>query len=67
MPSDKCNLTMAKATGLIFLLFDITSDRDVPLPFFMDLTSALLYISFIFAHHKKCQFSGRHMIASIYN
>ena len=30
MPPDKCNLIMAKATGLIFSLFDIASAQEVP-------------------------------------
>ena len=30
MPSDKHNSIMAKAMGLIFSLFDITSAREVP-------------------------------------
>jgi len=30
MPSDQRNLIMAKATGLIFPLFDVTSTREVP-------------------------------------
>ena len=30
MPSDKHNLVMAKAMGLIFLLFDVASARQVP-------------------------------------
>ena len=30
MPSDKRNLITAKATGLIFSLFDVTSAQEVP-------------------------------------
>ena len=30
MPSDKCNLITAKATGLIFSLFDVASAGHVP-------------------------------------
>jgi len=30
MPSDSCNSTMAKATGLIFSLFNVASAREVP-------------------------------------
>ena len=43
MPSDKRNSIMAKAMGLIFSLFDVTSARQVPfgilqyVAFFMDL------------------------------
>ena len=44
MPSDQRNVITAKATGLIFSLFNITSAREVPFgilqysnPFFMDL------------------------------
>jgi len=72
MPSDLCNSTMAKATGLIFLLFDVASTREVPFAILLyiqcilhGLTTALLCAPFIFAHHKKCRFSGRHVMASI--
>jgi len=65
---------MAKATGLIFLLFDITSIREVPfaIPLYIQCTlhghtSALLCVPFIFAHREKCQFCGRHGMASIHN
>jgi len=47
MPSDYCNSTMAKATDLIFSLFDVASAREVPfaIPLYMQcilhqLTSA---------------------------
>jgi len=56
---DECNSTMAKAMGLIFSLFDVTSAREVPFgipsAFF---TSALLCVPFIFADSLKCQFGG---------
>jgi len=72
MPSDLRNSTMAKATGLIFLLFDVASAREVPfaIPLYMQcilfgLTVALLCVPFIFVHHEKCQFSGRHVMASM--
>jgi len=68
MPSDSCNSTMAKATGLIFSLFDVASAREVPfaIPLYMEcilhgLTMALLCVPFIFVHHKKCRL---HMMAS---
>jgi len=60
---------MAKATGLIFLLYNVASARKVPfaLPLYMQcifhgLTMALLCVPFIFVHHKKCRL---HVIASI--
>jgi len=70
MPSDSRNLTtMAKATGLIFLLFDIASAQEVPFSISLYMqcilhgfTRAFLCVPFIFAHHKKCQFCGRHVI-----
>jgi len=69
MPSDS---TMAKATGLIFSLFDIALAREVPfaIPLYIQcilhgLTMALLCVPFIFVHHEKCRFSGRHVKASI--
>jgi len=72
MPSDSRNSTMAKATGLIFSLFDVTSAREVPfaMPLYMQcilhgLNTALLCVPFIFVHHKKCRFSGRHVMACI--
>ena len=65
MPSDKCNSIMAKATDLIFSLFDVTSAREVPFGISQyvqcilhELTSVLLCVSFIFADSEKCQFGG---------
>jgi len=65
MPSaDSYNLTMAKAKGLIFSLFDVASAREVLLPYrctynasFMDLPvpSFVYYSSLLIA--KKCQFA----------
>ena len=56
MPSDKCTSITAKATGLIFSLFDIASAQEVPfgIPQYIQcilhgLTSVLLCVSFIFA------------------
>jgi len=56
MPSDKRNSITAKATGLIFSLFDIASAREVPFgtPQYVQcilqgLTSFLLCVPFIFA------------------
>jgi len=72
MASDSRNSTMAKSTGLIFLLFDVASAREVPfaIPLYVQcvlhgLSIALLRVSFIFFHHEKCRFSGGHMMASI--
>jgi len=69
MPSDSRNSTMAKATGLIFSLFNVASTREVPfaIPLYMQcilhgLTTAFLRVPFIFVHHKKCRL---HMMASI--
>jgi len=69
MPSDLRNSTMAKATGLIFSLSNVASAREVPfaIPLYMQcilhgLTTALLYVPFIFVHHEKCRL---HMMASI--
>ena len=60
MPSDKRNSIMAKATGLIFSLFDITSARHVPfgMPQYVQcilhgLTCVLLCVPFIFADSKR--------------
>jgi len=57
MPSDQCNSIMARATGLIFSLFDVTSAREVPFDILQyvqcilqGLTSVLLCIPSIFAH-----------------
>jgi len=72
MSSDSGNSTMAKATGLIFSLFDVTSAREVPfaIPLYIqctlhELSTALLCVPFIFVHHEKCRFSGRHVMVSI--
>jgi len=74
MPSDKHNLITAKAMGLIFLLFNVTLSLDVPfgIPQYVQyilhgLTSVLLCVPFIFAHHEKCRFCGTHVMASIRN
>ena len=63
MPSDKRNLIMAKATGLIFSLFDVASAREVlfGIPHYVQcilhgLTSVLLCVPFIFADSKKYRF-----------
>ena len=59
MPSDKCNSITAKATGLIFSLFDVASAREVLFGITQyaqcilhGLTSVLLYVPFIFADSK---------------
>jgi len=58
--------------GLIFLLFGVTSAREVPfaIPLYIQcilhgLSTTLLCVPFIFVHHEKCRFSGRHVMASI--
>jgi len=73
MPSDKHNSITAKAMGLIFFLFDVALSLDVPFGtpqhvqcILQGLTSVLLCVSFIFAHHEKCQFCGMHVMASIF-
>jgi len=61
--------------GLVFfLLFNVTSAREVSFGALLfiqcslhELTSALHSVPFIFAHHEKCRFCGRHIMASIYN
>jgi len=59
MLSDSRNSTMAKGTGLIVSLLNVTSAREVPfaIPLYMQcilhgLTTALLCVSLIFVHHK---------------
>ena len=61
MASDKRNSIMAKAMGLIFSLFDVTSAQQVPfgIPQYVQcilhgLTSVLLCVPFIFANSEKC-------------
>ena len=56
---------MAKATGLIFSLFNIAWYREVPfgIPQYIQcilhgLTGVLLSVPFIFTDSEKCQFSG---------
>ena len=65
MPSDKCNSVTAKATGLIFLLFDVALAREVPfgIPQYVQcilhgLPSVLLCVPFIFADSEKCRFGS---------
>jgi len=41
MPSDLCNSIMAKAIGLIFSLFNITSDQEVLLPYHCRMANAM--------------------------
>jgi len=72
MPSDSRNSTMAKATDLIFSLFDVASLREVPfaMPLYIQsilhgFTRALFCVPFIFAHHERCRFCGRHVMASM--
>ena len=52
---------MAKATGLIFSQFDVALAQEVPfgMPQYIQcillgITSALLYVPFIFADREKC-------------
>ena len=63
MPSEKRNSITAKATGLIFSLFDVASARQVPfgIPQYVQcilhgLTSVLLCVPIIFADSEKCRF-----------
>jgi len=72
--SDLHNLTMAKAMGLIFSLFDIASAQEMPFVMSLyiqcilhGLTRVILCVPFIFAYHKKCWFCGWHEMASIRN
>ena len=65
MSSDKRNSIRAKATGLIFSLFDVASAREVPfgIPQYVQcilhgLTSVLLCVPFIFADSEKSQFGS---------
>ena len=67
MPSDKGSSIMAKATGLIFSLFDVISARHVHVLFGIPqyvqcilhgLTSVLLCVLFIFADSEKCRFGS---------
>ena len=61
MPSDKRNSKIAKATGLIFSLFDVASAGHVPSGILQyiqyilhGLTSVLLCVPFIFADSERC-------------
>ena len=63
MPSDKRNSITAKATGLMFSLFDVALARQVPfgIPQYVQcilngFTSVLLCVPFIFADSEKCRF-----------
>ena len=63
MPSDMRNSITAKATGLIFSLFDVVSARQVLLgiPQYVQcilhgLTSVFFCVPFIFADSEKCRF-----------
>ena len=65
MPSDNHNSIMAKATGLIFSLFDIALAREMSfgIPQYVqcilhELTSVLLCVPFSFADSRKCRFGG---------
>ena len=56
MPSEQYNSIMAKATGLMFSLFDVASAREVPFDMpqcvqyiFQGLTGVLLCVPIIFA------------------
>ena len=64
MPSDKHNSITAKATGVMFSLFDVALDRQVPfgIPQYIQcilhgLTRVLLCVPFIFADSEKFQFA----------
>jgi len=61
MPTDYRNLITAKATGLIFSLFDVTSAREVPFGIsqyvqciLQRLTSVLFCVPLIFVDSEKC-------------
>ena len=63
MPSAKHNLTMDKATGLIFSLFDVTLSQDMPFRqpryvqcMYHGLTFVLFCVPVLFAD-ARCQFS----------
>ena len=66
MPSDKCNLITAKATGMIFFsLLDVASAGHMPFGILQyvqcilhGLTSVLLCVPFIFADSERCRFGG---------
>ena len=45
MPSDKRILITAKATGLMFSLFDVASTREVPFQTIIDIAGACSTIS----------------------
>jgi len=56
------------------LLFEVVSAREMPFAMLLyiqcilhGLTRALLCVPSIFAHHKRCRFCNRHMMASISN
>ena len=76
MPSDKRNSITARATGLTFSLFNVTSAREVPFGISQyiqyilhGLTTVLLcVVPFIFADREKCRFGGSTcVIASLCN
>ena len=63
MPSDKRNSIMAKAAGLIFILFDAALTRQEPFGILQyvqcilhGLTNVLLCVPFIFSDSEKCRF-----------
>ena len=61
MPSNKRNTIMAKATGLIFSLFNIALAREVPFgtpQYLQCILHGLTSVPFIFADSEKCQFGG---------
>ena len=65
MPSNKRNSITAKATDLIFSLFNVASAREVPFGFpqyiqyiLHGLASVLLFVPFIFADSEKCRFGS---------
>ena len=63
--TDAFRLITAKATGLIFSLFDITSAGHMPygIPQYVQcilhgLTSVLLCVPFMYADSERCRFGG---------
>ena len=67
MPSDKRNSITAKATGLMFSLFDVASAREVPFGILQyvqcilhGLISVLLCVPFIFADSESVTLAVAH-------
>ena len=72
MPSGKCNLITAKAMGLIFSLFNVTSSRDVPfgIPQYVQcthhgLTFVFFCVPFLFAESQGVDSTVARCMASL--